>query len=189
VSRATPPRAAAPDRGDRQARPAPPGAGERAPAAPGNGPGDVFRRLAHRTSNAVGTPAAFLGAASIIVVWGATGPLFHFSDTWQLVINTGTTIVTFLMVFLIQNAQNRDARAIHLKLDELLRAVEGARTGMVNLEALSDDELLRLQDEFERLQKDFGVEPREAGHVETVLAARAREGHQAPRRGRGASPP
>src|SRR6202042_3764504 len=109
---------------------------------------DHFRKIAHGTSNAVGTPAAFLTASAIIAMWAASGPIFHFSDTWQLVINTGTTIVTFLMVFLIQNAQNRDARAIHLKLDELLRAVEGARTGMVNLEALSDEELVRLQGEF-----------------------------------------
>jgi low affinity Fe/Cu permease len=135
---------------------------------------DHFRKVAHATSNAVGTPAAFLVAAGIIVTWAATGPLFHFSDTWQLVINTGTTIVTFLMVFLIQNAQNRDARAIHLKLDELLRGVEGARTGMVNLEARSDEELLRLQDEFERLQKQYGIEPREAAHVGAVLAKRKR---------------
>jgi low affinity Fe/Cu permease len=136
---------------------------------------DHFRRIAHGTSNAVGTPAAFLTASAIIVVWAASGPLFHFSDTWQLVINTGTTIVTFLMVFLIQNAQNRDARAIHLKLDELLRAVEGARTGMVNLEALSDEELLRLQGEFEKLQQASGVLPKEAGHVGAILATRRRD--------------
>jgi low affinity Fe/Cu permease len=136
---------------------------------------DHFRRIAHGTSNAVGTPAAFLTASTIIVLWAGTGPLFHFSDTWQLVINTGTTIVTFLMVFLIQNAQNRDARAIHLKLDELLRAVEGARTGMVNLEALSDEELVRLQGEFEKLQQESGVLPKEAGHVGAILATRRRD--------------
>jgi low affinity Fe/Cu permease len=85
------------------------------------------------------------------VGWAVTGPLFHFSDTWQLVINTATTIVTFLVVFLIQNTQNRDNKAIHLKLDELLRGVRGARTGLVNLESLTDEELDRLQKEFEKL--------------------------------------
>jgi low affinity Fe/Cu permease len=111
-----------------------------------------FRRFATATSEAVGTPWVFLAALAIVIIWGITGPLFGFSDTWQLVINTGTTIVTFLMVFLVQNTQNRDARAIHLKLDELLRAVEGARTGLVNLENLNDDDLARLQKQFEHLQ-------------------------------------
>ncbi len=133
---------------------------------------EKFRIVAHRASTAVGSPWAFLLALSVIVVWAVTGPLFHFSDTWQLVINTSTTIITFLMVFLIQNAQNRDARAIHLKLDELLRAVEGARTGMVNLEALSDAELLRLQDEFEKLQKESGIDPPIAEHVDRALEKR-----------------
>jgi low affinity Fe/Cu permease len=85
-------------------------------------------------------------------VWAFTGPLFHYSDTWQLVINTGTTIVTFLMVFLIQNTQNRDARVVHLKLDELIRAVGGARNSLVDMEHLSDEELGRLQAEFETLR-------------------------------------
>src|SRR5258708_36438501 len=89
----------------------------------------------------------------IIVVWGVTGPLFHYSDTWQLVINTSTTIITFLMVFLIQNTQNRDAKAIHLKLDELLKGVTGARTGLVDLEDLSDADLKELEDEFKALHK------------------------------------
>ncbi len=133
---------------------------------------EKFRIVAHRASNAVGSPWAFLLAVAVILVWGVTGPLFHYSDTWQLVINTGTTIVTFLMVFLIQNAQNRDARAIHLKLDELLRAVDGARTGMVNLEALSDAELLRLQDEFEKMQKEIGIDPAIAGHVDRAIEKR-----------------
>ena len=110
-----------------------------------------FRRFSNRTSELVGTSWAFISAALIIVVWAVTGPMFRFSDTWQLIINTGTTIVTFLMVFLIQNTQNRDAKAIHLKLDELLRAVEGARTGMVDVEHLSDEELARLQEAFKRL--------------------------------------
>ncbi len=112
---------------------------------------DVFRQFATATAEAGGSPWTFLAAVAIVVVWGISGPLFGFSDTWQLVINTGTTIVTFLMVFLVQNTQNRDARAIHLKLDELLRAVQGARTGLVNLEALSDEDLHGLQRQFERL--------------------------------------
>lgn len=112
---------------------------------------DLFRKFAQTISHAVGTPWAFILASLIIVVWGTTGPLFGYSDTWQLVINTGTTIITFLMVFLIQNTQNRDAKAIHLKLDELLKGVKGARTGMVDLEDLSDEELEKLQKEFKRL--------------------------------------
>ena len=85
----------------------------------------LFRKFAHRTSAIVGSPWAFIIAVSVIVIWGVSGPIFHFSDTWQLIINTSTTIITFLMVFLIQNTQNRDATAIHLKLDELLRGVKG----------------------------------------------------------------
>ncbi len=110
-----------------------------------------FRFCAHWVSGAVGSPWAFMVACASIVVWAALGPLFHFSDTWQLVINTATTIVTFLVVFLIQNTQNRDTKAIQLKLDELLRGVTGARTSLVNLESLTDEELERLQKEFERL--------------------------------------
>lgn len=111
-----------------------------------------FRKLADRIADAAGSPWAFMGALGLTVVWLILGPIFHFSDTWQLVINTATTIVTFLMVFLIQNTQNRDTKAIHLKLDELLRGVKGARTSMVDLEDLSDDELDRLKREFERLR-------------------------------------
>jgi len=110
-----------------------------------------FRRLAESTSRAVGSPWAFALAALIIIGWACLGPIFHFFATWQLVINTATTIVTFLVVFLIQNTQNRDNKAIHLKLDELLRGVRGARTGLVNLESLSDEELDQLQREFEKL--------------------------------------
>ena len=98
---------------------------------------DAFRLFAHKTSEIVGSPIVFLGAVATIIVWAILGPKFHYSDTWQLVINTGTTIVTFLMVFLIQNTQNRDAKAIHLKLDELLKGVKGARTNLVNLENFS----------------------------------------------------
>src|SRR5689334_18406548 len=110
-----------------------------------------FRKLSQYTANAVGSPWAFAAAFAVVLAWAATGPMFHYSDTWQLVINTGTTIVTFLMVFLIQNTQNRDARAMHLKLDELIRSIKGARNRLVDLEELSDDELDRLQNEFARL--------------------------------------
>jgi len=115
---------------------------------------DFFRKFAHRTSNGVGSPWAFIAAVLVIVAWALTGPLFHFSDTWQLVINTGTTIVTFLMVFLIQNTQNRDAIAIHLKLDELIRALKGARNKLVELEELSDEDLEKLRQEFHRLGEE-----------------------------------
>jgi low affinity Fe/Cu permease len=113
----------------------------------------AFGRAADTVAKATGQPATFVSSCACILVWAATGPLFKFSDTWQLVINTGTTIVTFLMVFLIQNTQNRDAQAIHLKLDELIRCVEGARTGMVDLEDLSDEELKRLQSQFQQLRE------------------------------------
>jgi low affinity Fe/Cu permease len=114
---------------------------------------DKFRKFAATVATASGSPWAFLLAFLVIVVWAITGPIFKFSDTWQLVVNTGTTIVTFLMVFLIQNTQNRDAVAIQLKLDELIRAMEGARTSLVDLEDLSDEEILRLKKEFERLRR------------------------------------
>jgi low affinity Fe/Cu permease len=114
---------------------------------------EAFRKFANKTSEAMGTPWAFIAAVLLILGWAITGPFFGFSEVWQLVINTGTTIITFLMVFLIQNTQNRDAKAIHLKLDELLRGVEGARTGMVDLEDLSDEQLRKLQNEFQRLRE------------------------------------
>ena len=117
---------------------------------------EFFRKFAQTTSTAVGSSWAFISAVLIILLWAITGPMFHYSDTWQLVINTGTTIITFLMVFLIQNTQNRDAKAIHLKLDELIKGVKGARTGLVNLEQLSDSDLDRLHKEFERLHTSMG---------------------------------
>jgi low affinity Fe/Cu permease len=113
---------------------------------------DAFRRFAHRCSSLVGTPLSFGLALLLVVVWAATGPLFHFSDTWQLVINTGTTVVTFLMVFLIQATQNRDAQSIHLKLDELIRANRNARNLLAGIENCSEEELQALQQEFERLR-------------------------------------
>ena len=135
---------------------------------------EQFRKFAHAIANLVGTAATFVVALLVIVVWGVSGPFFHYSDTWQLAINTGTTIVTFLMVFVIQNSQNRDARAIHLKLDELLRGVTGARTSMVNLESLSDAKLLELQHEFEKLQTEYGLEAHHVEHVAKELEARQR---------------
>ena len=113
---------------------------------------ELFRKFARKISAVLGRAEVFLGAVVLIVVWAVLGPLYHYSDTWQLVINTATTIVTFLMVFLIQNTQNRDAKAIQLKLDELLRGVQGARTGLVRLEELSDEELKELESSFERLR-------------------------------------
>src|SRR6266478_7847749 len=115
--------------------------------------GEIFRSFARRSSVFLGSPAAFVGAIAIVVGWAILGPVFHYSDTWQLVINTGTTVVTFLMVFLMQNTQNRDAKAIHLKLDELLRGVKGARTGLVRLEDLTEAELVELGKEFEALRR------------------------------------
>lgn len=114
---------------------------------------ELFRKFAHKTSEAAGSPAAFISAIAMIMMWAFSGPLFHFSDTWQLIINTGTTIITFLMVFLIQNMQNRDAKAIHLKLDELIRCVQGARNGMIDLEDLSDEEIEAFRKEFQRFTR------------------------------------
>ena len=114
---------------------------------------DVFRVFARRSSVILGSAWAFVVAVLIIVVWGLTGPTFHFSDTWQLIINTGTTIVTFLMVFLIQNTQNRDAKAVHLKLDEIIRALNKARNELVDLEDLSDEELAKIETQFRQLRQ------------------------------------
>src|SRR5512133_3766208 len=114
---------------------------------------DAFRIFARRSSTVLGSAWAFGIAILIIVIWGLTGPAFHYSNTWQLIINTGTTIVTFLMVFLIQNTQNRDAKAAHLKLDELIRALKGARNELVDLEELSDSDLKKLEEQFRRLRK------------------------------------
>ena len=122
---------------------------------------DLFRTFARSSAAIVGSPWAFAGAIVAVIGWAALGPLYHYSDTWQLVINTGTTIVTFLMVFLMQNTQNRDTKAIHLKLDELLRGVKGARTRLVRLEGLSETELAELEQEFEALKrlKETGKHP------------------------------
>lgn len=115
-----------------------------------------FQHLAHKSAEVAGSIGAFSTALLIIVVWLLSGPLFHFSDTWQLVINTGTTIVTFLMVFLIQNTQNRDGKVIQIKLDELIRVVEGARHGLVHLESFSDADLMHLEQQFQKLRSTYG---------------------------------
>jgi low affinity Fe/Cu permease len=112
---------------------------------------NFFRKFASKTSELVGSSWAFILACVIIVVWAITGPMFSYSDTWQLVINTGTTIITFLMVFLIQNTQNRDAKAIHLKLDELIKATKGAHNSMIDLDKLSDEQLKSLEEEYKRI--------------------------------------
>jgi len=111
----------------------------------------LFTGFAKATSRAAGRPAAFLLAVTTIAVWLVTGPLFHFSDTWQLVINTGTTVVTFLMVFLIQNTQNRDSEALQIKLDELIRATEGAHNALLDLEELEEHELDRIRATYSSL--------------------------------------
>ena len=110
----------------------------------------LFARIASRSAYLMGHPAAFLGASLACVVWAVTGPVFNYSDTWQLVINTATTVLTFLAVFLIQNSQNRDGAAIQAKLDEILRAVADARTGFVGIEKLTDEEIGRIKAALER---------------------------------------
>ena len=133
----------------------------------------IFRRLAENAANAVGSYWAFLIALLTIVVWALTGPYFSYSDTWQLFINTGTTIVTFLMVFLIQNTQNRETRIVALKLDELLRGVEGARTGLVELDHMSDEDLELVQQEFARMRDKYApLIDDDLAHVERELRAR-----------------
>jgi len=133
---------------------------------------DSFRHFARISSAVLGTAWAFIGALIIIAVWGLTGPVFNFSDTWQLIINTGTTIVTFLMVFLIQNTQNRDAKAMHLKLDELIRAVKGARNRLVDLEKLSDEELKELEEQFTRVRNKAAQRASEVEEIEEEREAR-----------------
>ncbi|HEX5059333.1 MAG TPA: low affinity iron permease family protein [Kofleriaceae bacterium] len=117
---------------------------------------NAFHKIARRVANMIGTPTAFIVAVLLCIVWAATGPLFGFSDTWQLIINTSTTVVTFLVVFLIQNTQNHDSRALHLKLDELLRALKDARNSLVDLEELPDEDLAKLEAEFRRLRLRTG---------------------------------
>ncbi len=117
---------------------------------------DQFRKLSHMVSNWVGSPTAFALSVLGIIIWALLGPIFHFSDTWQLVINTSTTIITFLIVFLIQNTQNRDARALHIKLDELIFVTGEARNELIDTENLTDEELDKLHAEFATMQKMAG---------------------------------
>jgi len=115
--------------------------------------GRFMERLSLRATEVTGTSLAFIVALLVIIVWGITGPIFKFSDTWQLVINTGTTIVTFLMVFLIQRAQNKDSLAIHLKLNEIVAAIEGASNRLIDVEDLTEDEIKILHQYFQRLAR------------------------------------
>jgi len=129
--------------------------------------GTRFAAFARHASAAVGSAWAFIIAFATIVAWAISGPIFGFSDTWQLVINTATTIVTFLMVFLIQNTQNRDAHAIHLKLDELIHSIKAARNSLISLENCTDEEIQRLQQDFDRLhQRAQSVDGRTRAHTE-----------------------
>jgi low affinity Fe/Cu permease len=127
---------------------------------------EVFRKFARFAADIVGSPAAFLFGVFVTLIWATTGSYFHYSDTWQLVINTGTSIGTFLIVFLIQNTQSRDAKVMQLKLDELIRSVKAARTELVQMEGLTDQELDDLQKEFQ-LHRDQAVE-----NLERILASR-----------------
>src|SRR5580765_1961464 len=126
-----------------------------------------FGRLARLTAHAMGQPAAFGTALAIIILWAISGPIFGFSDTWQLIINTGTTIITFLMVFIIQNTQNRDAEAMHIKLDELIRAMDQAQNALLNLEELEEHDLERIRANYLRLAERARVELRDDGHSST----------------------
>lgn len=143
---------------------------------------EAFRRFAHWTANAMGLPAAFVLATFLCVVWAVSGPVFGYSDTWQLVINTATTVLTFLAVFLIQNTQNRDAKAMHLKLDELIKGVSGARTRLVDLESLTDTELDDLQREFRRIHDNENGGGHSAKQVQEEQGEAVDERHVRPAR-------
>jgi len=124
-----------------------------------------FQVFAAAASRVVGTKWAFAAAIALIVGWAVAGPYFHYSDTWQLVVNTATTVVTFLIVFLIQNTQNRDAKAIHLKLDEIIRSIHVAHNEMIDIEKLSDEELERLSSEYEQIRRKYESKRRETKRV------------------------
>lgn len=113
---------------------------------------DVFRRAATAAANGLGSPGMFVANVLLILLWLLSGPYFHYSDTWQLLVNTATTVITYLAVFLIQNTQNRDAKAVHLKLDELIRSIEGARNRLIDLQDFTDEELEQLQQQFQQLK-------------------------------------
>ena len=130
---------------------------------------DRFNRYAARITDILGSFGALVWSVLLVVIWALTGPIFNFSDTWQLFINTSTTVITFWMVFVIQNSANRDAKAIHLKLDELIRGVKGARTEMVALETCTDEELAAFQKEFERLHERLSTRAAVAAHAAKIL--------------------
>lgn len=135
----------------------------------------MFRKFAELTSHIAGSPYAFLLALTVVVAWWLSGPTFGYSDTWQLFINTGTTIMTFLMVFLIQNTQNRDAKAIHLKLDELIRAQKDADNSLVDLENLSDDEIAKLQEYFQNVHAESAPKAFHRIHDRVTAVAKRRK--------------
>ena len=126
---------------------------------------EIFRKTAHYASEKFGSPWAFTIALALIVIWAISGPFLHFSTTWQLFINTITTILTFLMVFLIQNTQNRDAKAVHLKLDELIRAIDPARNSLIDIEDMEDEELALLQEEFKKFRAEKIAEIKERREI------------------------
>jgi len=136
-----------------------------------------FSRFASSTAQVVGHPFMFLAAVIVLVLWAASGPVFHFSDTWQLIINTGTTIITFLVVFLIQNTQNRDAKALHLKLDELIRSHNPASDDLIDIQKLSDEELDQLEKRYEKIRK--ACEARRAGKPSQIVAKHDSAKHDA----------
>lgn len=124
---------------------------------------EFFQHISNKASMWMGSAGAFIGSTILCIIWAATGPWFNYSDTWQLVINTGTTVATFLMVFLIQNTQNRDAKALHIKLDELLKAQKGARNSLVSAEELSEKELDKLLSEFHEIRAKYSREIEKKG--------------------------
>ena len=140
----------------------------------------LFNNIATTIAVAAGQPLTFIVALSVIVVWAVTGPMFHYSDTWQLIINTGTTIVTFLMVFLIQNTQNRDSVAMQIKLDELLRAVKGAATAMADLEDLTEAELEAFKAHYQRLATAARAQMRDSGGLPFASEAGTKDEQAAP---------
>ena len=127
----------------------------------------LFTRIANHVARAAGLPLTFVLCCAIIVAWAVTGPIFNFSDTWQLIINTGTTIITFLMVFLIQNTQNRDGSGLQIKLDEIIRSLEGAHNAVLDLEELPEDQLAKFREQYEQLARDARQEQREGGGGDT----------------------
>lgn len=136
---------------------------------------ELFRKIAKHSSDIIGSAGTFVIAFVIVIIWALTGPIFHFSDTWQLIINTATTISTGLIVFLVQNTQNRDGRAIQIKLDELLRAQKGARTGLIDIEELSDKDLDALQLDFQKIHQQYSHQLLHALHARVEAESARRQ--------------